>query len=176
MSLELASPFSKAGTGRVQEQARRFDGIAADDDGFCFLLDFAPLRIEIGDAGDPTVFAQIDSRDHAVVANLCAARDSVWNMRDQRALLGADFASLNAKTTINAVRPVAMGAGKNCHGTTDAHADAQLRASLDQNISASAHGMRPIGIPVRLAPWKICGAGDRHFFFQELVIRFYFSI
>ena len=93
-------------------------------------------------------------------------------MRDQRAGLGANFAALNAEAPVNAMRAVAVRTGKNGDGAAGTYADAQLRAPSNQRVAHAAHGMRAVGIAVRIAPRIIGRAGHRHFQFQQLVIRF----
>ena len=111
-----------------------------------------------------------------MVADLRAVLKRIGNVRYQRALFGADLAALNAETPIDTVRSVSVRARKDCYRTADAYSDAQLRAALDQNVSASAHGMRPIWIAVWITPWKVGRSGHRNFLFEQFVVRLYFLI
>ena len=111
-----------------------------------------------------------------MIADLGAMLDRVGNVRYQRALFGADFASLNAKTPIDAMWSVTVRTREDRYRAADAYSDAQLGAAFDQNVSASAHGMRPIGVPMRITPGKIGRSGHRNFLFEQFVIRLYFFI
>ena len=106
-----------------------------------------------------------------VVANLGAMLERIRNVRYQRALFGADFAALNAKAAIDAMRPVTVRAREDRHRAADAYPDAQLRAALDQDVAAPAHGMRAVGIAMWIAPRKIGRTGNRNFFFEQLIVR-----
>ena len=132
--------------------------------------------IEILDSGHPSlsfgVFTEVNSRNHAAVANLRAVRYGVGNMGNQCALLCPHLAALDTKAAIDAMRPVAVRTGKNGDGAANADRNAQFGASLNKDVAARAHGMRTVGIAMRVAPGKIRGPGNGNFFFEQLVIGF----
>ncbi len=78
-----------------------------------------------------------------MVANLRAMLDRIGNVRYQRALLGADLASLNAKAAIDAVRAITMRTRKDRNRPADADADAQLGAAFNQDSPHPPMGCGP---------------------------------
>ena len=166
----VGEPVLESRAGGVQQQARRLNGVAGDDDRLRALEVRHCHRDRSSDTGDAAVFAQFDARDHAVVADLRALFERVGNMGDQRAGLGAHFAALDAEAAIDAVRAVAVRAGENGNRAADRHRDVERGAALDQRVADAAHRMRPVGIAVRMAPGIIRGPGDRHFQFELLIV------
>ena len=96
--------------------------------------------------------------------------ERVGNMGDQRAGLRADLAALNAEAAIDAVRAVAVRAGENGDRAADGDGNVERGAAFDQRVADAAHGMRAIGIAMRMAPRIVSRAGDGHFQFELLVI------
>ena len=64
MSLEFARPSRYPVARGIQQQSRRLDRVAGDDDRFRFLEMLAPFAIEITHAGDAIVFPEMDSIRH----------------------------------------------------------------------------------------------------------------
>ena len=163
-------------TCRIQEQARSLDSISANNDHLGFQRVFMSIRVKVSNPSRASVLAEIDPRYHAMVSNLGAMLECIRNVRYQRALFGSDFATLNTESPIDAMRPIAMRPREDRYWTADADPDAQFRAAFDQNVSASAHRMRPIRISMRITPRKIGRTGDWNFLFEQLVIRLYVFI
>ena len=132
--------------------------------------------IEDADAGEDTVglaiVAQADARCHCMSADLSTMRDGIGHMRDQRACLGAHFASLKTKTAVDAVWTIAMRRGKNGNRTTGDGANAEFCAAANKYIADTAERMRTVGMAVRISPGKICGSGHRNLAFEQLIIWF----
>ena len=108
--------------------------------------------VEVVDASDAPVFAQLHARDHAALADLCAVLQRIGNMRNQRARLGSHLAALQAETTIDTMWPVTVRAGKDRDRAPDGDRNIQRGAALDQGITNPAHRVRTISIAVRMAP------------------------
>src|SRR5436305_13109544 len=90
----------ETGTGRVQEQAWRLYGIAADENDLCLLFSLVSVGIEIGNSRHALIFPHIDARDHAVGANLGSMTQRIRDMADERALLCSHLAALDAEPSI----------------------------------------------------------------------------
>ena len=128
-------------------------------------------RVEVVHPADAPVVAQFYPGDHAAVADFCAAPQRIRNMGHQGACFGADFAALQAETTIDTVGAIAMGAGQDRNRAANAYRDIQRGAAFDECVSNTAHGMRPVGIAMRMTPRIVRRPGDGHFQFELLVVR-----
>ena len=137
---------------------------------------FASLPIKIGNTAYAPVLAKINARDHAVGTNFRAVRDGVRHVRDQSAGLCADLAALNAKASIDAMRPVGAGTLQNADRSSRAHANTELGTAADQHIADASHRMGTEGIAVRITPRKIRWSRDRQFEFHQLVVGLQFLI
>src|SRR5207248_1180088 len=126
------------------------------------------IGAEVGDTAYVTILAQGDARNHAAIADLSAIRDGIRDVADQRALLGADLAALDAEPAIDAVRTVTVCPGVYCQRTAGNHGDAQPGATRHQSIRHTPERVRPIRIAVRIAPGEVGRAGNRHFSLQHL--------
>jgi hypothetical protein len=161
-----------AGAGGVEQKAWSLDGVAGDDDDAGTLEMLFPFAVEVEDAFDAAVVAERDARGHGIGPDFCAMRDGVGYMSDESAGLGADLAALDAEAAIDAVRAVSMGCGEDRDGSTGDGADAETGAAADEDVADSSHGMRAVGMAVRVSPGKPGGAGDGHLKFKKLVVRF----
>ncbi len=166
----------KARASRVEQQARRLNGVAANNDYLCLLLALAHIRVKIGHAGCQSLAVEIDARHHAVIAHLGAIIDPIGDMRVERAGLGANFAALDTEAAIDAVGPVSMRAGVDRHRPTGSDANAQLCTALDQHITHPAQRVRPVGIAMWVAPGKIGRAGDRQLALQQFIVGLHILI
>ena len=92
----------------IEQQARRLDSVAGDDDGTGVLETFLTFPIDIDDPIDAAVFTQPDACRHGMRPNFGSMGDGIRNMRDECACLGSDFASLQTEAPIDTVRPVSM--------------------------------------------------------------------
>src|SRR5579863_6932107 len=106
------------GTSGVQEQSGSLDRIARHDDGSAFLEVLFAVPVKIDNAVNPAVRAQNDARGHRVGANLCSVCHGIRNVGNQRARFRADFASLQAKATIDSMLTGSVGRRENGNGTT----------------------------------------------------------
>src|SRR5579859_498321 len=131
----------EAGTGGVQEQARRLDGITADDDNSGVLLMLVFVLIEIAHTVGQTVLVEIDACDHAARADLRAMPDGIRYMTDERALLGTDLTPLDAEATIDAMRTITERASIDGDGTARHHGNAESGTASHEHIPNATQWM-----------------------------------
>src|SRR3954447_1515908 len=136
----------------------------------------AAFAVEVENSVHAIPAAKRDAGSHRMRAHLSSVPDGLRNVSDERTGFRADLTALNAEPAIDAVRPVSMRSRKDCDGTTRTYANSELRAPLDEHIADSAQRMRPIRIPVRVAPWEVRRAGDGDLTFQQFVIRLEFFV
>ena len=105
-----------------------------------------------------------------MVPYLGALLQRVGNMCDESAGLCSYLASLNTEAAIDAMRSVSMGTREDGHRAADGDRNIQRRAALDQRVPRSPHRMRPVGIPMRMAPRIISRAGHGHLKLQLFVV------
>src|SRR5579875_1465037 len=129
------------------------------------------VLIEVRDTRHEAIFAQVHPRHHRIRAYLRPVLYRIGHMADQRALLRAHLAALNAEAAIDAVWPVAMRTGVDSDRPALADRNAQRSAALHQRFGWPAKWMWPVGIAMWIAPGKIGGACDGHLALQQLVIR-----
>src|SRR5205823_12124435 len=128
----IAKTLHKTGTGRIEQQERRLDSVAGDDDDSVFLRSHVDIRIKVGDARHETILAHVDARDHAVIANLGSVANSIRHVTDERTLLGTDLAALYTEAPIAAMRAVSMRTRGDGNRATRFDRDAQPRAALNK--------------------------------------------
>src|SRR3954447_12637042 len=87
--------------GRIEQEARRLDRIAGDDDVFRALVPPSALAV-IVNPGGATVVTDLDMPDHREVADFGAGADRARYPGDQRALLGVCRAAEFAEAAIDA--------------------------------------------------------------------------
>lgn len=81
-----------------------------------------------------------------MIADLGAVREGIGDVRHEGALLGTNLAPLYAKASVNAMRAVAVGAGKNGHGPADTDADPKPYAATNEYAADLANRVRTICI------------------------------
>src|SRR5579883_58551 len=166
----IGQPVLKARTRRVQEQARRLNGVATDQHNFRAQLLLFALRVKVGHASHPAIFTHIDARDHAIGAKLGSMAQCVRHMADQCALLGPDLAALDTEATIDTVLAVAVRTLQDGDRAASHYRNAKFRAAAHQHVSDASQWMRPIGIAVRIAPGIVGWPGNGDLFFKQLVV------
>src|SRR5581483_12276270 len=124
------------------------------------------LAIVVDDSIHTPITPQRNTRRHRMRSNLCAMRDRIRHVGDERACLRAHLASLNTEAAIDAMRTVTVRCGENCHRAARDGANSQLAAAAHQHIADAAQWMRTIRMTVRIAPWEPGRPRDRHFALQ----------
>ena len=157
-------------TSGIEQQSRRLNRVAGDDDRTGSLKVLFTFAIEVDDAINPAIVAQTDASSHRMCADLGAVRDGIWHMCNESAGFGSDLASLEAKPAIDAMRSIAMRSGKNCDRTTGNGSDAEIRATAHQHVAYATKRMRTIRVTMRITPGKPCRASNRNLALQQFVI------
>ena len=161
----------EAGAGRVEEEAWGFDGVAGDNDGFGALEVLAAVVVAVVDSGDTAVLTHRHAGNHAAVADFGALLKGVGDVGDDGAGFGADLAALDAVAAVDAVGTVSVGAGEDGHRASYRDGNVECGAATDERVTYASHGVRAIGIAVRMAPGIVGGTGDGHFNFELFVVR-----
>ncbi len=161
-----------AGAGGVEKEAGGFDGVSGDDDRAGSLEVFAAIAVEVEDAVGASGGVDGHTADHGEVADFGAVFEGVGDVGDEGGGFGSDLAALDAEAAVDAVRTVAVGGGEDGDGAPGGDGDAEFGAAFDEGVADAAHGMRGVGVSVRLAPGVVGGAGDGHFLFEEFVVGF----
>ena len=91
---------------------------------------FTSIRVKVSTPVARPSLPKINPRYHAMVSNLGAMLDRIGNVRYQRALFGADFAALNTKAAIDAMRPITVRPREDRYRTADADAGCPASCSL----------------------------------------------
>ncbi len=107
--------------------------------------------------------------DVGVGADLRAVRERVGHVRDQRRRLCIDLAALQAKASVDAMRPVAEAAVGDRH-RADPHGDPEPFAPVDEHVAVARHRLSLKRVAVRITPrpWL---AGDWQLLLDLFVVR-----
>ena len=128
------------------------------------------VAIEVVNARDAAVVAELDREMPWSSRGFLRRWRGIRNVSDERAGFCADLAALNAVAAIDAVRTVGMRAGEDRDRPADGDGDAERGAAFDERVADAAHGVRAVGIAVRMAPGKIGRTGDGHLEFELFVV------
>src|SRR5690349_6307947 len=100
-SPEELETVRKASGGRIQQQARRLDGVAGDHD-IARLLEAPPSLSEVVHAGRASVSSVLYSTCHGEISDLGACRECTWQPGDEYTLFGVGGATDDAHSAIDA--------------------------------------------------------------------------
>src|SRR3954471_17508450 len=144
---------------RIEQQARRFDRIAGDDNIVRALMPPLSLAMVV-DTDGATVASDLDMPDHREVADFGAGADRARYPGDQRALLGVGRAAELAEAAIDAGT---RGAARRRQSRDRLHrpCDTERLAAARQHLAGGVDLMLPIGIARALrSPRIVYGTGN----------------
>ncbi len=107
----IGEPIGKPGAGRIEEEARRLDRVAGDDDILRALEPPASLAA-VAHARRPAACVVLDPPDHGKVADFGAGLQRSRQPGDEHALLGVGRAADHAHAAIDARVSMAARRGK----------------------------------------------------------------
>src|SRR5207253_8924805 len=152
LTLVIAEAIFESLRRRQQEQPWGLDRVRRDHNEARPLAALDTVFEVTHAGGQAGALVDENCTDMRMRTDLGAVCQRVRHMRDQGRSLGVDFAALQAKSPVDAMRSIAETAVRD-RDRAYPDRDRKLPASLDARIAVARHRLGLVWVTVRIAPW-----------------------